>query len=199
MPNIELVAFLLGVVTVVLVVRRSVWNYPFALAMVSLYLIIFFRERLYSDALLQIFFFVINVHGWLHWQRLRAETGDIRILALDRRQQGALIIALVLVTLAWSFAMDRLTNADFPYWDGAVAIVSVFAQILQVRRYVESWILWVLVDVAAIGLYWTKDLRLTALLYAVFLGLALWGYASWAAARRASLASAAVPGGAVND
>ena len=63
MSPIEVTAAILGLVNVVLVVRRSLWNYPFALAMVTLYGWIFFHEKLYSDALLQIFFVVVNLYG----------------------------------------------------------------------------------------------------------------------------------------
>src|SRR3546814_427665 len=77
MSPIEIAAFVLGVVNLVLLVRRSIWNYPFALAMVALYAQVFFAAKLYSDALLQIFFFVVNLYGWWQWRRSQAHEGDI--------------------------------------------------------------------------------------------------------------------------
>ena len=74
MNELEWVAAALGVVNVTLVVRRSIWNYPFALAMVSLYFFVFFEAKLYSDALLQIFFFAVNLYGWA--QLAEGEAGD---------------------------------------------------------------------------------------------------------------------------
>ena len=73
---IEWVAAALGVVNVALVVRRSVWNYPFGLAMVSLYFVVFAEARLYSDALLQVFFFVVQLYGWHNWLRAKQAAGD---------------------------------------------------------------------------------------------------------------------------
>lgn len=73
MTLLESIAFVLGVANVTLVVRRSLWNYPIALVMVSLYGLLFWRERLYSDAALQLFFFVINLYGWIVWRRSLAE------------------------------------------------------------------------------------------------------------------------------
>ena len=69
MGGIEIAAALLGVINVLLVVRRSVWNYPFGIAMVSLYFFVFRDAKLYSDALLQIFFLLIQLYGWWAWTR----------------------------------------------------------------------------------------------------------------------------------
>ena len=80
---------------------------------------------------------------------------------------------------------SRFTDAAFPWWDAAVAMLSVAAQILQSRRYFESWVLWIAVDLLAVGLYAARGLWLTAGLYLVFLVLAVWGLIEWARARKA--------------
>ena len=80
--------------------------------------------------------------------------------------------------------MHRFTDAAYPWWDAGVAILSVAAQILMSRRLIENWVLWIAVDVLAIGLYAAKDLRLTALLYVVFLALSVWGMIDWRVAER---------------
>src|ERR1044071_5733762 len=67
MGGIEIVAAALGVINVLLVVRRSTWNYPFGIVMVALYFFVFWEAKLYSDALLQIFFLVIQLYGWWAW------------------------------------------------------------------------------------------------------------------------------------
>ena len=67
MGGIEIAAALLGVINVLLVVSRSIWNYPFGIAMVSLYFFVFWDAKLYSDALLQIFFLLIQIYGWWAW------------------------------------------------------------------------------------------------------------------------------------
>lgn len=183
--RLELIAFLLGVANVALVVRRSMWNYPFGLAMVTLYAVVFFRTRLYSDALLQLFFFVVNVYGWLLWRRAAASEGAIRVLLLSGRARAGWLLAGAGLTVGWGYAMHRLTDASFPFWDAAVAIPSVIAQLLLSRRLVENWVIWIGVDLLAIPLYAAKELWLTAILYGVFLVLASWGLASWWRARPA--------------
>jgi nicotinamide mononucleotide transporter len=184
MGGLEIIAEILGVINVTLVVLRNIWNYPVALVMVSLYAVIFYETNLYSDALLQIFFFVVNIYGWWYWSRGKAETGDIRVELLSNRARLGWLVGLVVLTIGWGWLMDTRTEAHFPYWDGAIAMTSVAAQILMSRRFLENWVLWVLVDVLAVGLYWVKDLKLTSALYVVFLALSIWGFEEWMRVRR---------------
>ena len=179
MSPIEIVAFVLGILNVTLVIRRSLWNYPFGLAMVAVYGVVFFGAKLYSDALLQVFFFVVNLYGWILWHRAAATEGRVRVLLLTGRARLGWLSATVLLTACWGYAMHRFTDASYPIWDAAVAIPSVVAQILLSRRLLENWAVWIAVDLIAIPLYAAKGLRLTAVLYLVFLALAIWGYWSW--------------------
>ena len=80
--------------------------------------------------------------------------------------------------------MASYTDAAAPRWDAAVAALSVTAQFLMSRRHLQSWLLWIAVDVLAIGLFYTRDLVPTSALYAVFLGLAVAGYIQWRSAPR---------------
>lgn len=175
----EWIAAALGLVTVVLVVRRSVWNYPFALAMVTLYFFVFWEARLYSDALLQIFFFVINLYGWRNWLRSRAEAGEVVVTVMSWRQRALWLAGTAAAGLLWGAAMRGFTDAAAPMLDAAIAAASVAAQILLAQRRLENWLLWILVDVAAIGLFYSRGLAPTAALYAVFLVLAVAGLLSW--------------------
>jgi nicotinamide mononucleotide transporter len=176
---IEAAATLFGLINVTLVVRRSMWNYPFALAMVSLYAWIFLREKLYSDALLQLFYLVVNLYGWWNWTRSRAETGEVRVEQLRNSTRLSWLLGCVAASGAWGALMHRYTDAAFPWWDGSIAMFSIAAQILQSRRNWESWVLWIAVDLAAIPLFALKGLWLTAALYLVFLALSVWGLIHW--------------------
>jgi nicotinamide mononucleotide transporter len=179
--TIELVAAGLGLINIVLVVRRSVWNFPFGMAMVSLYAWIFAQPsvRLYSDALLQGFFFLVQLYGWWSWSRTAARDGEVTVRALDWPARGLGIGAVLAATGLWGAFMARHTEASLPYWDAFIAMASVAAQILMARRFVDNWALWVAVDVIAIGVYATKNLPLTALLYLVFLFMSVWGWIGW--------------------
>jgi nicotinamide mononucleotide transporter len=188
--TVEVIAALLGLANIALLVRRSVWNYPFGLAMVSLYGWIFVDARLYSDAGLQVFFFVIQLWGWMNWLRARDAQGLVIVERLGLRRGLAFAGAAALGAGTLGFAMERLTDAAAPYWDASIASLSIAAQILMAQRRLENWIVWILVDILAIGLFWSRGLYPTAALYAVFLAMSVIGFVSWLSAWRAGRAVA---------
>ena len=173
---VEIVAALCGLINVVLIVRRSMWNYPFGLVMVTLYGWIFYDYKLYSDALLQVFFFVIQVFGVWWWWQGREPSGRIAVRPVGGRATAGWAMVAAVGTLALGGSMARWTDASLPFWDAATTVLSIIAQTLMARRILESWLVWIAVDVLAIGIYMVKGLTPTAALYAVFLGLAISGW-----------------------
>ena len=179
MSPIEIAAAVLGVVTVLLVVRRSVWNYPFALAMVVLYFVVFFDARLYSDAILQIFFFAINLYGWWAWHHAPRVDHGVKVLTMGWKDRFLWLGATIAASAVWGIGMARFTDAVAPFVDATVAGLSVSAQMLQSLRRIETWVLWIVVDVSAIGLFWSRELLVTAGLYALFLVMSVAGFIEW--------------------
>ncbi|ALH79314.1 nicotinamide riboside transporter PnuC [Sphingopyxis macrogoltabida] len=178
MSQLEWIAAALVLINVALVALRNVWNYPFALVAVSLYAVVFYEARLYSDMLLQGFFFALNLYGWAAWLRARDESGvPVGWMTQQARAVwGALTIA---AWVGWSAMMHRHTDAAAPWVDGAVAMLSITAQWLLARRRVESWYLWILVDLIAIPLFASRGLYATSAVYVVLLGLSIDGLIQW--------------------
>lgn len=186
MTPLEWFAAGLGIVNIILIVRRSVWNFPVALVMVAIYGHIFAGAKLYSDAGLQGFFFVLNLYGWRAWHRNKGETGGLQVEQLSLRGRIAWVGGTALVVVLWGSGMYALTDADLPYWDGSVAMISVAAQILMTRRYLENWYSWIIVNLLSVPLYIVKGLYPTAGLYAVNLIIAIAGLIAWQKARKAA-------------
>ena len=179
MASWEWVAAALGLLNVGLLVLRSVWNYPFGLAMVALYFFVFFGQRLYSDALLQIFFFVVQIYGWWNWVRAKQAAGEVRVELMRSSERVTWLLVTALVSVALGWFMANYTPAASPFVDASIAGMSITAQLLLAWRKLENWILWIVTDIVAIGLYLSKDLKPTAGLYAVFLLLSVIGLADW--------------------
>ena len=179
MAGLEIVAAVLGVINVVLVVRRSTWNYPFGIVSVALYFFVFGHAKLYSDALLQIFFFVIQIYGWWAWYHAEHLDRGVAVRWMGGSERWPWIAATLAAVLLWGTAMARFTDAAAPYVDAMTAGLSVAAQILQSLRRVESWLLWICVDVVALGLFTWRGLFVTTALYGLFLILAIVGLVEW--------------------
>lgn len=180
----EIAAFFLGLANITLIVRRSIWNYPFGIVMVTLYGWVFYGAKLYSDVILQAFFFVVQIYGWAHWLTRRDAGGRVIVERISR--PAALLCAAAALggTGATGALMAAFTDASYPFWDAAVLWLSVVAQILLARRILENWLVWIAVDALAIGLYAAKALYATAVLYTLFLIIAAIGYAAWRRAWR---------------
>lgn len=176
---IEIIAVICGLANVGLIIRRSIWNYPFGFLMVVLYAKIFFDYQLYSDALLQVYFFLIQFYGVYYWLKGKADDGKVIVEYLPKKQYSIYLLVAFVGWLALSYLMHNFTNASYPFWDGAIAALSVLAQFLLSRRHVENWYLWIIVDLLAIGLFYIKELEPTAALYGVFLVLATVGLFKW--------------------
>ncbi|ODS97139.1 MAG: nicotinamide mononucleotide transporter [Erythrobacter sp. SCN 62-14] len=191
MSTLEMIAVALGLANIALLVRRSIWNYPFGMAMVALYFVIFREARLYGEAALQVFFFIVQGWGWWLWARAGGLAEMVRVHFMSARARGAALAMVAAASLSLGWAMARFTDAALPYADATIAGASVVAQILLALRRVENWAVWIAVDVLAIGVYWNRELYLTAALYAVFLGFAIAGLVAWARAARSGEAVAA--------
>lgn len=181
-----------------LAARNSVWNFPFAIVGCAVYLVVFGRAKLYSDAGLQLAFIGLSVYGWVQWLRRPARSDmaaapTLPITRTPRRVAFWLAAAGLAYALGAGFLFREHTDAALPYWDSSTTAVSLVAQALLSRRHLENWLLWIGVDVAYVGMYWHRDLYLTSVLYVVLLALAAYGYWQW----RREQAAQAVPVSAV--
>lgn len=179
MSAIEIVAALMGVISVWLTVRQHIWCWPTGLVMVGLYIWIFFDAKLYSDAALQVVYVVLCSYGWYHWARGGERDSTLPVTRL----KSAVLAAWLLVGLGLAgllgFLMSTQTDASMPYPDAVTTVMSLVAQFLMTRKKLESWVFWISVDVIAIGIYLVKGLYITSGLYALFLVLAVLGFLAW--------------------
>lgn len=186
MNGLEILAVALGIANIALLVRRSIWNFPFGMAMVALYAVIFYEARLYSEAGLQLFFFTVQAYGWWLWARAGGLEQAVEVHWMGWPARLGWLAAIALVTGVLGTLMHRLTDAAMPYPDAAITAASIAAQFLLSFRRIENWVLWIAIDIGAIALYVARDLDLTAGLYFVFLVLSVLGLREWIGAERAA-------------
>ena len=146
-----------------------------------LYSWIFFDYKLYAESLLQIYFLVIQIIGWFWWLKGRGSDGKIIVLRLTSREAIAYAGTGAIIAIVLGWVMKTYTNASVPFFDSTVASLSVIAQFLLAKQRLENWIVWIITDVLSIGIYIYKMLYPTAVLYTVFLGMAIGGLATWLA------------------
>jgi nicotinamide mononucleotide transporter len=179
MSAVEIIAALLGVANIALLVRRSIWNYPFGMASVAFYVVVFHDSLLYSDAALQVFFFVMQVYGWWNWYRARDDEGLAKVELMHNGARLAWIAIVAALTVAEGWYLKTYTNDAAPWMDANTTALSVVAQYLLSVRKIENWVLWIVTDVVQIGLYAWKGLYPTTALYALYLVMSAVGLREW--------------------
>ena len=185
--GIELAGFVITALGIWLTTKRLLICWPVVLLADFLYLAVFYQARLYSDALLQVFFVAFTLYGWWHWWRGVREEGEVRVVQLPFRSMAIGVAA----GAAGSFILGEVAvrlHAALPHLDAALTSYSLVASWWQARKHIANWWLWIVVDVIYVGEYLYKDLRATALLYAGLVLLAVLGLRDW---RRAPVQIAA--------
>jgi nicotinamide mononucleotide transporter len=175
----EIAAVILGLISVYLVTRQNVWCYPLGIISVFVYIFIFYEVKLYADMGLQVFFIVLQMYGWYEWMYGGTGHTELHVARASHRIYLNSLIFTVAATALLGFTLHQLTDASLPYMDSFLAVLSMVAQWMMARKYIENWILWTVVNIGSIGMYGVKGLYFTMLLYAVYFGLALLGYTAW--------------------
>jgi nicotinamide mononucleotide transporter len=172
----------LGIIGVVLMIRRNLWAFPVGLLAVTVQGILFYQYRFYADAALQVCFFGALAYGWYYWLHGKGDAPELPVTRLSWAARGALIALGVFATMAWAFLLARHTDAVMPVRDAFIAAFSLLAQGLQARKKLDNWPVWLAVNAVAVATYWAAGLHYTAFLYAVYFGLAVAGWRAWAQA-----------------
>jgi nicotinamide mononucleotide transporter len=181
MEWLELTGLVSGLLCVWLLIRQNIWNWPIGLLYALVSVVVFYRAKLYADLGLHVLYCVLNGYGWYYWLRGgRADASrELPVTSVPRIQAAVLGIAVALATSLSGYLLATHTDASFPYWDSSVTAMSVAAIWMQARKYLESWYVWLVVDVIATGIYLAKDLDFYAVLYCVYIGMAFGGWRSW--------------------
>jgi nicotinamide mononucleotide transporter len=182
MSLLEIIAFIVSVLGVWLTTARSLWNYPFSLLSVVLYGVIFYQVKLYADMGLQAIFAGTLLYGLWQWRRNRIASGEVLVTRVRTFEVLASIVTGICAAAALGILLYSHTDASLPWVDSALLAGSLVGSVWAARRTLESWWVWIIVDVIYVGVYVVKHLYLTALLYAAFVVLAVLGLRRWRAA-----------------
>ncbi|MFH5210323.1 nicotinamide riboside transporter PnuC [Antrihabitans sp. NCIMB 15449] len=190
---VEVMGFVTGAACVVLAWRRNIWNYPIGIANTILFMGLFWTAGLYAQVGLQVVFLVLAGHGWIDWMRTRQweASANLRrdeafVSSVPRLAVLALVAAFVLVTLTVRWVLLEFTDSTVATSDAATMAASVVAQIMLNRRWWQSWLVWLAVDIAYVWLYLSAGLWITALLYGGFCIMCALALREWLAVRRAA-------------
>jgi nicotinamide mononucleotide transporter len=177
-PPWEAAAALIGLAYLLLAVRRNLLCWLCAFVSTAIYLVLFIQAKLYMQSLLQVFYLVMAVYGFIDWRRGITASGDVLIRSWSPLQHAAAACGVLAATLLNGWLLQG-TDAAAPYVDSLVTWGSVVTTWMVARRVIENWLYWIVVDGIAAWLFYTQGLFATSLLFAVYLGIVVHGYFVW--------------------
>jgi nicotinamide mononucleotide transporter len=188
---IEAIAFVLALACVVCNVLEIHWGWPLAIVSSGLYCWLFFKNRLYGDAGIQIYFVLASIWGWALWLKpnralnhaaAKSKTFALQVRHWSPGERNTVLASWVGLWLLLGLLLSRWTDSDVPWADAFPTAGSLLGQILLGKKILENWLIWQIVNIAMVGLLAYKQLWLTMLLYVIFLVMAVLGWRRWAQA-----------------
>jgi nicotinamide mononucleotide transporter len=176
---------------VLLAIRQIPWCWPIGIGNAVLFLVAYVNARIYGAAALQVVYVVVSLYGWYQW--LHGGTGHGR-LEVSRTPVGwaiALAVTGAFASLALGLVLKHRTDDALPFADAAVTAWSLVAQWMATRKWLENWLLWIVLDVANVAICLSQGLYPMAALYAFFLVLAVFGFREWSRSMREARVAAA--------
>ncbi len=175
----ELAAAIITLYSIWLATRENIWYYPTGLVALVMYTWLFFGAKLYAESVLQVVCFVLMVYGWYEWLHGGEHRAELPVARTPGWAWGSGVIAGVAGSAVVIAVQLRYTDNPTPYVDSSLLVWSLVAQWMTARKWIESWILWLLINTVSIPLYVTRGLWITAVLYAGLWVLAIVGYRDW--------------------
>ncbi len=180
LPLWELIAVIAALFYVVLAAKENSWCWPAALISTIIYTVIFYDVYLWMDSLLQLYYIAMAIYGWYCWRQSSTKVNaSQKIQSWPLLLHGKMIVLLLAISLILGWVMANYTPTDFPYLDSATTVFAVFATYLVAKKVLENWLYWIVIDAVSIYLYIEKELTPTAVLFVLYVIIAIYGYMQW--------------------
>eukprot|EP01031_Cornospumella_fuschlensis_P022089 gene22089-27049_t len=147
---------------VVCSIRELHWSWPLAILSSLLYFFVFKDSLLYGEAGLQLVFATLALWGWWQWLRLGDDAQPA--LVIQRLPTRGWWLVLITSALLWptlALLLQHFTDSDVAWWDALPTALSLVGQALLGRKYIENWLVWLVVNVISVALFAHKGLWLT--------------------------------------
>ena len=179
MSGWEILAVVFGVAYVLLAAKESLWTWLFAFLSTIIYTLLFWEGALVSSSLLNFYYMVMAVYGFILWRSGGEEGEALTISQWSLKKNFIVIISGLVLALIFGYLSDTYTEARFAYLDTFVLVFSVIATWMLAKKVLETWLYWMVIDSTAIVLYWKSGYLATIILFVLYVILAFYAYYSW--------------------
>ncbi|MCH4244665.1 nicotinamide riboside transporter PnuC [Acinetobacter gerneri] len=184
MSPLEIFSVIISIIGVALTIKRNMLCWWFNFLAFVLYAYIFYEVKLYGETILQFLFMIVNFYGFYHWLKGKQQDHEIRIEPITKQLVIIQMIMAAIGGVIFGLVLHNFTDAAIPMLDSQLAAFSLLATYWTSRKHIATWVLWVFVDTIYVGMFIYKDLYPTAFLYAVFVGMAAFGWWQWSQVKK---------------
>jgi nicotinamide mononucleotide transporter len=175
----ENLAVVLAIAYLLLAMRESIWCWAAALASTAIYTVIFWNVSLLMESALNVFYMVMAVYGWWEWRRGGKSHAGVAIHRWPAVRHVIVIAGVLAGALVVGWTLGRTTSAAWPIVDSFTTVASVVTTFMVAWKVLENWLYWIVIDLVSIGMYLDRGLESTALLFAAYVVIAVFGYLKW--------------------
>ena len=184
MTPAEIVAVVMAVAYLLLAIRQNIWCWFCAGISTAIYVWLFFEAKLYMESGLNAFYFAMAIYGWYVWMSGRSEGHERPVTVWSVQTHVVAIVIVAFTSAASGYLLDTRTDAAFPYIDSMTTWGAIWATFLVARKVLENWWYWLVIDIASVFIYWTRDLELTSMLFVLYVIMIPFGIVSWSRSMR---------------
>lgn len=175
----EVMASLLGIGYIIFASKESLWCWPMAFISTLIYTVLFWDGQLPMQAVLNAYYMGMAVYGFLLWHHHENIEANLTISSWSWQKQVLFLLTGALLSLLTAYYLEVSQTSQSPYLDASVSVFSVINTYLMARKVLQNWLYWIVIDIAAISLYWQTGYYATVVLFAVYTVLAVFGFFSW--------------------
>lgn len=176
---LEVIAVLAAVLYLGFAIREKIVCWFFAAISTAIYAWLFIEAKLYMESVLNVFYLAMAGYGWFVWSSGRDDGHERPIVVWPLKTHVIAIVVVVVLSVASGYSLSNYSDAAFPYIDSLTTWFAVWGTFLVARKVLENWWYWLLIDITSIFIYWSRDLQLTSLLFAVYVFMIPIGLISW--------------------
>jgi nicotinamide mononucleotide transporter len=182
---IEAVAVIMGIVSVWYSRKENILVYPTGLINTTLYIYLSFKGHLLGEASVNFYYTIMSLYGWYLWTRKTEDktTFVLQITHSNKKEwlQQLLFFGVIyaIIYLLLTYAKTAFAPEAIPWADAFASATAYTGMWLMAKKKVESWIWWILTNIASIPLYFIKGYAFTSVQFIVLLILAIAGWISW--------------------
>lgn len=175
---LEGIAVVFGLLSVWYSKQENILVYPTGIVSVVIAVYLTFTSKLYAEAGINSYYFVMSVYGWYYWTHADPNRPQVRVTRSSGKEHLIAAAMTIGAFMLIRFGLDY-TDSDVPNWDAITTATAITGMWLMAKKKIENWIYWILTDVIATPLYFYKELYFFSFQFLVFTALATWGYFSW--------------------